>query len=153
MQGKKFYNFDKTNRTWQFQKKMIVTFSFSIGLPKDTLLFFLTEESFSFFIFLFIDGFQGCPNLKDLGIHDGDNLCEGLNIDDVQLNLENDEIFGCFQGATGYQHENGEMDGLVMERNLSVTESNGLLESALEVIPPCFLLVLPLETAYLCKTC
>ncbi|KAI4334082.1 hypothetical protein L6164_018817 [Bauhinia variegata] len=76
---------------------------------------------------------KGCPNFKDLGIQDGDGLCEGLNIDDVQLNLESsDDIFGCTQGATRLQIEDGGIDCLLMEKNISVTESNVLPENALE---------------------
>ncbi|EEF46672.1 conserved hypothetical protein [Ricinus communis] len=44
---------------------------------------------------------KGCSNFKDLG----EDLCEGLNIDDVALNFENnDEIFGCSsQSRNRYQ--------------------------------------------------
>ncbi|KAM4093234.1 hypothetical protein ACB094_06G099500 [Castanea mollissima] len=67
-------------------------------------------------------------NFKDLV--DTDDLCEGLNMDDVSL--KNGEIFGCPQGSTRYQFEDGGMECLSMEKNLSVTESNGPIESALE---------------------
>lgn len=69
-------------------------------------------------------------NFKDLV--DADDLCEGLNIDDVSL--KNGEIFGCPPGSTRYQFEDGGMECLSMEKNLSVTESNGPIESALEVL-------------------
>ncbi|KAK7261065.1 hypothetical protein RIF29_27368 [Crotalaria pallida] len=66
---------------------------------------------------------KGCPdNIKDLGTSDGNGLCEGLNVDDVQLNFQNaDEIF-----------EDGGMECLLMDKHISVTESNGLIESAIE---------------------
>ncbi|KAH1144013.1 hypothetical protein GYH30_034294 [Glycine max] len=73
---------------------------------------------------------QECPNL---GIHDGSELCEGFNVDNLQLNFESaDEIFGCSQDATRYHLEDGGMDCLLMDKNISVTESNSLIESALE---------------------
>lgn len=53
-------------------------------------------------------------------------------MDDVSL--KNGEIFGCPQGSTRYQFEDGGMECLSMEKNLSVTESNGPIESALEVL-------------------
>ncbi|KAI4322564.1 hypothetical protein L6164_022244 [Bauhinia variegata] len=69
---------------------------------------------------------QECPNFKDL-----EGL--GLNIDDVQLNFDSsDEIFGCSQGANRCQLEDGGMDCLLTEKNLSVTESNVLPENAVE---------------------
>ncbi|RDX61831.1 Zinc finger protein CONSTANS-LIKE 12, partial [Mucuna pruriens] len=73
---------------------------------------------------------QECPNL---GIHDGNELCEGLNVDSVQLNFESaDEIFGCSQAPTRYNLEDGGMDCLLMDKNISVTESSSLIESAME---------------------
>ncbi|KAJ9170110.1 hypothetical protein P3X46_018242 [Hevea brasiliensis] len=79
---------------------------------------------------------KGCCNFKDLEIHDNEDLCEGLNMDDVALmNFENgDEIFGCPQGHTRYQLGDVGKDCILMEKNLSVTESNnGPVENAIEV--------------------
>lgn len=77
---------------------------------------------------------QGCSDFKDLKLPDGDDLCEGLNIDDVQLNFESgDEIFGCSQGQTRYQFEDVRTNRQLMEKNISVTESDGPIENALEV--------------------
>ncbi|XP_015881102.2 putative zinc finger protein CONSTANS-LIKE 11 [Ziziphus jujuba] len=70
---------------------------------------------------------------KDLGIHDGEDLCEAFNMDDVPLNFENDdEILSNSQGLPRCQFEDGGMDCLLMEKNLSVTESNGPIENAIE---------------------
>lgn len=80
-------------------------------------------------------------NFKDLV--DTDDLCEGLNMDDVSL--KNGEIFGCPQGSTRYQFEDGRMECLSMEKNLSVTESNGPIESALEVLSFLDLIALSIE--------
>ncbi|PRQ52863.1 putative transcription factor C2C2-CO-like family [Rosa chinensis] len=70
---------------------------------------------------------KGSSNFKDLGIQDGNDLCEGLNMDDVPLDVENDdELFSCSQGPSRYSFEDGELDCLLMDqKNLSVTESNG----------------------------
>ncbi|KAG7987921.1 hypothetical protein I3843_03G158200 [Carya illinoinensis] len=75
---------------------------------------------------------KDASDFKDLGIHDGNDLYEGLNMDDVPLTLKNGEIFGCPQGTTIYQFEDGGMECQSMEKNLSVTESNGPIESTLE---------------------
>lgn len=70
---------------------------------------------------------------RDLKLHDGDALCQSLNMGDVQLNFKaGDEIFGCQQGHKRYQIEDLETDCLLNGKNLSVTESNGHIESALE---------------------
>ncbi|KAA8524576.1 hypothetical protein F0562_010999 [Nyssa sinensis] len=54
---------------------------------------------------------KGYSNFKNLELHEGDDICEGLSVDDVALNFESsDEIFGPSQ----------------------VTESNGHIENALE---------------------
>ncbi|XP_028808394.1 zinc finger protein CONSTANS-LIKE 12-like [Neltuma alba] len=76
---------------------------------------------------------KGYPNLKDLGTASGDDLCGGLNIEDLSLGFENDgEILDYTQEAIRYHLENGEADYLLMEKNISVPESNGLIENALE---------------------
>ncbi|KAF2285005.1 hypothetical protein GH714_034608 [Hevea brasiliensis] len=56
-------------------------------------------------------------------------------MDYVALNFENgDEIFGCSQGHTRYQPRDVGKDCILMEKNLSVTESNnGPVENAIEV--------------------
>jgi hypothetical protein len=77
---------------------------------------------------------QDTSNFKDLGILSSDDLCEDLNVDDVSLDLTSAEIFGCPQGPTKYQFGDGGMECQSMEKNLSVTESNGPIESSLEVI-------------------
>ncbi|PON68782.1 Zinc finger-domain containing protein [Parasponia andersonii] len=76
---------------------------------------------------------RGCSKLKDLRIHDGHDLFKSLNVDEVPMNFGNgNEIFNCSQGSTTYPFEDGGMDCLLMEKNLSVTESNGPTESAIE---------------------
>ena len=55
-------------------------------------------------------------------------------MDDIPLNFENsDEIFGCPESLDRYQLEDVGKDCLLMEKNLSVTESNGPIENAIEV--------------------
>ncbi|XP_054816713.1 putative zinc finger protein CONSTANS-LIKE 11 isoform X2 [Prosopis cineraria] len=76
---------------------------------------------------------KGFHDSKDIGISEADDLCEALNMDSVQLNFESaNEMFDCSQGATGYQLEDGGLDCLLIEKNLSVTESNGLIQNTME---------------------
>ena len=77
---------------------------------------------------------QGYSDLKDFKVPDGDDLCEGLNMNDVQLTFETaDEIVGCSQGQTRYQLENVGTDCILMEKTLLVTEFDGPIENTLEV--------------------
>lgn len=70
-------------------------------------------------------------------------------MDDVQLNFENaDEIFDCSQGATRYNLEDGGMDCLLVDKNISVTESNALIESTIEVILQIYSIILLSKTPY-----
>ncbi|CAL1406890.1 unnamed protein product [Linum trigynum] len=86
---------------------------------------FLPEES---------NVLKGCSNLKDLGLHDGEDLCDGLNMDDVQLNFEHaDDLFGCLQSNARSTFEDLGKDCKTIERNLSFTESNGPIENFIEV--------------------
>ncbi|KAK8469602.1 hypothetical protein PHAVU_005G113300 [Phaseolus vulgaris] len=91
---------------------------------------FCKEEAF----FLPRDSNQPKPQeCTDLGTRDGNGICEGLNVDSAPINFESaDEIFGCSQAATRYPLEDGGMDCLLMDKNISVTESSSLIESALE---------------------
>ncbi|KAK8605793.1 hypothetical protein V6N13_102565 [Hibiscus sabdariffa] len=76
---------------------------------------------------------KGYSDIKDFKVPNGDDLCEGLNMNDFQLTFETaDEIPGCSLGQTGYQFENVETDCLLMENTLSVTESDGHIENTLE---------------------
>lgn len=72
---------------------------------------------------------QDSSNFKDLGIQDDHDICEGLTMDDVPLDVENgDQLFSCSEGPSRYPFEHGELDCLLMDqKNLSVTESNGPL--------------------------
>lgn len=84
-------------------------------------------------VFLYI---QGCSKFKDLNIHDGNDLCKNLDLDEVSINFGcGNEIFNCSQDPTRYPFEDGGMDCLLMEKNLSVTESNGPTEGVIEVHP------------------
>ncbi|XP_059664571.1 zinc finger protein CONSTANS-LIKE 12-like [Cornus florida] len=78
---------------------------------------------------------KGYSNFKNLELHEGDNLCEGLDMDDVAVNFESgDEIFGSSEGHPDIHFDDGGMDCLLMEKNLSVTESNGHIENPLEAL-------------------
>ncbi|CAN0914585.1 Zinc finger protein CONSTANS-LIKE 12 [Linum grandiflorum] len=70
------------------------------------------------------EGSKDCLNLKD--------ICDGLNMDDVQLNFEQDGIFECLQDqVVNNTFEDVEKQCCnTIERNLSFTESNGPIEIA-----------------------
>lgn len=56
-------------------------------------------------------------------------------MDDVAVNFENsDEMIGFSQGHSTCRYDNAGMDSRLMDKNLSVTESNGPVENALEVL-------------------
>lgn len=68
---------------------------------------------------------------KELGLDAGEDLCNGLNMDDIAMSFEDDDgLFECSQG--GDLNSNLE-DCLFMEKNLSATESNGPVENNPEV--------------------
>ncbi|KAA3482669.1 zinc finger protein CONSTANS-LIKE 12-like [Gossypium australe] len=76
---------------------------------------------------------KGYSDLKDFKVPDGDDLCEGLIMNDFQLTFETaDEILGCSQGQTRCQFENVGTDSILMEKTLSVTESDGPIETTLQ---------------------
>jgi hypothetical protein len=55
-------------------------------------------------------------------------------VDDVQLNFENaDEIFDCSQSATKFNHEDGGIECLLMDKNIPVTKCSSLIGAAVEV--------------------
>ncbi|KAB5548373.1 hypothetical protein DKX38_011779 [Salix brachista] len=76
---------------------------------------------------------QGCSIFKDIGLPDDEDLCDGLNLDDIPLDFENsDEIFSCSETQNKYQFGDAGKDCMLMEKNLSVTGSNGPIENAIE---------------------
>ncbi|KAJ9686740.1 hypothetical protein PVL29_015540 [Vitis rotundifolia] len=76
---------------------------------------------------------KGCSNFKDLGLNEGGDLCQGINMDDVAVNFENsDEMIGSSQGHSTCRYDNAGMDSRLMDKNLSVTESDAPIENALE---------------------
>lgn len=77
---------------------------------------------------------MGCPPFKDLRNYDDDEFSEGFNVDDVGLSFENsDELFGCAQSNSIYPYEDVGMDGILMEKNFSVGDSDGPNENITEV--------------------
>ncbi|GAB4859472.1 hypothetical protein Ancab_010939 [Ancistrocladus abbreviatus] len=76
---------------------------------------------------------QDCSSLKGVEVQESDDLCEGLNMDDIALNFQgSEEILRYAQDQPRYQPENVELDCLLMDKNLSVTKSNGIVESIFE---------------------
>ncbi|XP_054813157.1 zinc finger protein CONSTANS-LIKE 12-like isoform X2 [Prosopis cineraria] len=100
--------------------------------PNTNFLSSCRDQPFSFP--LGSDLAKECPNLKDFGTASGDGLCAGLNIADLSFSLESDdEILDYTQEATrNHAENNGEIDCLLMGKNISVPEPNGLIENALE---------------------
>ncbi|XP_023755029.1 putative zinc finger protein CONSTANS-LIKE 11 [Lactuca sativa] len=73
-------------------------------------------------------------DLNNLGLNEGEVLCDNVDLGDVSLSFEGGyEMFnGIPQPQTRYPSEGGGGDCLVMEKNLSVTESNSHIENTLE---------------------
>ncbi|TYI45944.1 hypothetical protein E1A91_D13G072600v1 [Gossypium mustelinum] len=67
---------------------------------------------------------KGFSDLRDFKVPDGDDLCEGLNINDVQFSFKTaNEIFGGSQGQTRYQFEKVGTDGPIMDKTLPALPS------------------------------
>ncbi|KAE8670103.1 zinc finger protein CONSTANS-LIKE 12-like isoform X3 [Hibiscus syriacus] len=76
---------------------------------------------------------KGYSELKDCKVPVGDDLFEGLNINDFQLTFATaDEIWDCSVGQSGYQFESAETDCILMENTLSITKSDGHIEYTIE---------------------
>ncbi|KAL0319816.1 UNVERIFIED_CONTAM: Zinc finger protein CONSTANS-LIKE 12 [Sesamum radiatum] len=78
---------------------------------------------------------KACPDtVKDLGIQESVDLCDNVDIDGIALSFDSGyEMLGNLQNQPRFQCDDGGMSGLLMEKNLSVTESSSThIESALE---------------------
>ncbi|KAI8551871.1 hypothetical protein RHMOL_Rhmol06G0221000 [Rhododendron molle] len=76
---------------------------------------------------------KGPSSYRNLELHEGEDLCEGLNIDDVTLNFGScDEMFDSSRSHSAFNFENGATDCQLMEKNASLTESSGHDENAQE---------------------
>lgn len=67
---------------------------------------------------------------------EGEGLCDNVDLGDVALNFSGvyDQMLNCIpQAQTRYSSEDGGLDCFVMEKNLSVTESNSHIENTIEV--------------------
>ncbi|XP_022845380.1 zinc finger protein CONSTANS-LIKE 12-like [Olea europaea var. sylvestris] len=74
---------------------------------------------------------KDCANIKDLKLPETDELCDSLDIDDIGLSFESSyEMLG---NQPRYNYEDGGIGSLLMEKNLSITQSNSThFESAFE---------------------
>ncbi|KAJ6677742.1 ZINC FINGER PROTEIN CONSTANS-LIKE 10 [Salix viminalis] len=73
---------------------------------------------------------KGCSIFKDIGLPDDEDLCDGLNLDDIPLDFENsDEIFSCSETQNKYQFGDAGKDCMLMEKNLSVTGSASAMQT------------------------
>ncbi|KAL0287053.1 UNVERIFIED_CONTAM: putative zinc finger protein CONSTANS-LIKE 11 [Sesamum calycinum] len=72
--------------------------------------------------------------VKDLGIQESVDLCDNVDIDGIALSFDSGyEMLGNLQNQPRFHCDDGGMSGLLMEKNLSVTESSSThIESALE---------------------
>ncbi|XP_073158268.1 putative zinc finger protein CONSTANS-LIKE 11 [Henckelia pumila] len=79
---------------------------------------------------------KGCAeSIKDLGLHDIDDICDSVDMDEIALNFESGyEMLENLQNQTiNISDDGGTCGGLLMEKNLSVTGSNSThVESTLE---------------------
>ncbi|PKI75166.1 hypothetical protein CRG98_004501 [Punica granatum] len=72
----------------------------------------------------------GCSGFKNLGVQDsGADLCQNLNMDGL-TNLGNgNDIIDCKTDQAQYQFEDGDMECLLMGKNLPAPETNGPIEN------------------------
>ncbi|PSS14430.1 Zinc finger protein like [Actinidia chinensis var. chinensis] len=75
---------------------------------------------------------KGYSIYKNLEFHDDGNLCEGLNVYDALNFWRFDEISDAVRGDSRFHFEDGGTDCQLMEKNVSVPESNGHAKNALE---------------------
>ncbi|KAI3718439.1 hypothetical protein L6452_19310 [Arctium lappa] len=77
---------------------------------------------------------EDASNLNNLGLDEGEGLCDNVDLGDVALNFD---MFNCIsQAQTRYPSEDGALNCLVMDKNLSVTESNSHIENTIEATSP-----------------
>lgn len=74
---------------------------------------------------------QSCTTVKDFGVHGGEDLAEGVDLDEL-ISDSSYKIFISLQQS--HHSEDRELDCLVLEKKLSATGSNNDVEIALEVL-------------------
>ncbi|KAG9454215.1 hypothetical protein H6P81_007119 [Aristolochia fimbriata] len=80
-----------------------------------------------------------CPPIKEAGVGDVENLCDGFNMDAVTLNFENaDQMFGSSSSQSNYLFEDAKMDGLFIEKIADSTGPNDPLLEATSGQQDCF---------------
>ncbi|PIA58502.1 hypothetical protein AQUCO_00500443v1 [Aquilegia coerulea] len=78
---------------------------------------------------------QGFPTLKEFEICEGNDFCEGFNINDVELNIDNrNEMLGCAQSHSNFQFENVGVDSLSIHKNFAAADSYQTNEIAIEAL-------------------
>ncbi|KAJ8527843.1 hypothetical protein K7X08_015294 [Anisodus acutangulus] len=75
---------------------------------------------------------QSCSTVKDLGVHEGDNLAKGVDLDELSSDSSYKIFSSLQQSHSSYHSEDKGLDCLVLEKNLSATGSNSHLETPLE---------------------
>ncbi|XP_048127403.1 zinc finger protein CONSTANS-LIKE 12-like [Rhodamnia argentea] len=74
----------------------------------------------------------GCSGSKSLGFDGSSDLCQSLGMEDIPRHGNGDEVLGYQPCQKRFLFEDGDMECLLMEKNLSATESNGPIENAME---------------------
>ncbi|XP_016435216.1 putative zinc finger protein CONSTANS-LIKE 11 [Nicotiana tabacum] len=78
---------------------------------------------------------QSCTTIKDHGIYGGDDLAEGVDLDELSSDCSYNIFSSLQQSHSRYYSEDRGLDCLIMEKNLSVIGPNSHVETALEA--PC----------------
>ncbi|KAI3412671.1 uncharacterized protein J3R85_017008, partial [Psidium guajava] len=74
----------------------------------------------------------GCSGSKSLGFHRSNDLCQILGIEDIPCRGNGDDVLGYQPSQNRFLFEDGDMECLLMDKDLSATESNGPIENAME---------------------
>ncbi|KAF6159263.1 hypothetical protein GIB67_032034 [Kingdonia uniflora] len=80
-----------------------------------------------------------CSPIKDRDLCDDDDICDGFNMDELDLHFKNDnEIFGSSQSQSNcrYPMEDTGMNWLLMGKNFLVANSYGPNDNAIEASSP-----------------
>lgn len=64
---------------------------------------------------------------------DGDDLCRNLNMDGLTDLGNGNDMLDCETDQAWYQFEDGDVECLLMGKNLSASETSGPIENAIEV--------------------
>ncbi|XP_060209565.1 zinc finger protein CONSTANS-LIKE 12-like [Lycium barbarum] len=75
---------------------------------------------------------QSSSTIKDLGVHGGDDIAKGVDLDELSSDSSYKIFSSLQQSHSSYHSEERGLDCLVLEKKLSATGSNSHVETALE---------------------